>query len=287
MDEDYFIAASPPAPTERASALPVDEVERARKRRADRRRASLTLGVLAVLALVTFQLRPDTAPAQLRVPDPVTVRTDDGVGSYRFLAVHPDGSPVRWDPCSPIRYVVNLDGAPYATSLDDVEAAFARVTDVTGIPFEFAGETDEPAGEARPLVQPDRYGPGWAPVLVAWTVPARSPSLTGDVVASATAIPAGRAPVFVSGSIHLDATEDLRAGFGRGRAWGTVLLHEAGHLVGLEHVGDETEVMHPGGERSRASATVRWGVGDREGLRRLGLDAGCQDVPDVQVAASG
>lgn len=287
MDDDYFIAASSPAPAERSTGLPEDELERARKRRAERRRASLTLGVLAVLALLVFQLRPGAAPAQLSVPDPVTVRTDEGVGSYRFLAVHPDGSPVRWDPCSPIRYVVNLDGAPYGSSLDDVEAAFARVTAVTGIRFEFAGETDEPAREDRPVVQPDRYGPGWAPVLVAWTEPARSPSLTGDVVASATVIPAGRVPVYVSGSIHLDATQALRAGFGRGRAWGTVLLHEAGHLVGLEHVGDESEVMHPGGERSRASATVRWGVGDREGLRRLGLDAGCQDLPAVQVVTTG
>lgn len=286
MDDDYFISGSSPAPTEQPPALPVDEVERARRRRADRR-ASLTLGVLAVLALVAFQLRPDTAPAQLRLPDPVTVRTDEGVGSYRFLAVHPDGSPVRWDPCSPIRYVVNLDGAPYDTSLQDVEAAFARVTDVSGLRFEFAGETDEPAREDRPLVQPDRYGPGWAPVLVAWTDPGRSRGLTGDVVASATAIPAGDDPVYVSGSIHLDATQGLRAGFGRGRAWGTVLLHEAGHLVGLEHVGEETEVMHPGGERSRASATVRWGTGDREGLRLLGLDAGCQDAPDAPVGASG
>lgn len=287
MDDDYFIAASPPVPAETPPALPVDGEERARKRRADRRRASLTVGVLAVLALLTFQLRFAAAPAQLSVPDPVTVRTDDGVGSYRFLAAHPDGSPVRWDPCSPIRYVVNLDGAPYGTSLDDVGAAFARVTDVTGIRFEFAGGTDEPARGDRPVVQPDRYGPGWAPVLVAWTDPGRSPSLTGDVVASATAIPAGRTPVYVSGSIHLDATQDLRAGFGRGRAWGTVLLHEAGHLVGLEHVGDESEVMHPGGERSRASATVRWGAGDREGLRRVGLDAGCQDVPAAPLVTAG
>ncbi len=281
MDDDYFIAASPP-PAEQPSALPEDEVERARKRRADRRRASLTLGVLAVLVLVALQVRPDTALGPLRLPDPVTVRTDAGVGAYRFLAVDGSGAPVRWDPCSPIRYVVNLEGAPYDTSLDDIATAFERVTEASGLRFAYVGETDELAREDRPLVQPDRYGPGWAPVLVAWTDPGHSPSLDGDVVASASTVPAGESPVYVSGSIHLDRTQrGLRPGFGRGRAWGTVLIHEAGHLVGLEHVDHEGEVMHPGGDRNRASATVRWGVGDREGLRLVGLESGCQDVPGV------
>lgn len=287
MDEDYFIASSAPVRPEPTSALPVDEVERAAKRRDDRRRAALTLGVLVVMALVAFELRPGVR-AELTVPEPVAVRTDEGAGAYRFLAAHPDGSPVRWDPCSPIRYVVNLDGAPYATSLQDIATAFDRVTAVSGIRFEFAGETDEPAREDRAPVQPDRYGPGWAPVLVAWTDPGGSPSLDGDVVASALTVPAGEPAVFVTGSIHLDRTQrQLRPGFGRGRAWGTVLTHEVGHLVGLEHVDHEGEVMHPGGERNRASATVRWGIGDREGLQLLGLEAGCLDVPAAPVGPAG
>lgn len=274
--DDYFVSASSPSP----EGLPQHEVDGAGERRGKRTRDLVTLVVVGVMALLVFQLRPSSAPTRALVTGAaVRVSTQDGAGAYRFLAVDPDGAPVRWNPCAPVRYVVNLAGAPYGTSLQDVQAAFDRVTDGSGLTFELVGETDEPAVPERAPVHPERYGGGWAPVLVAWTDAGQVPGLAGDVVASAHAVPVGDPAVYVSGAIYLDRAHDLRSGFGRGRAWGTVLIHEAGHLIGLEHVDDETEVMHPGGERSRPSATVRWGVGDREGLRLLGLESGCQSVP--------
>lgn len=243
--------------------------------------------LLLIAALVAVYLwqqgdsTTDLIPRGLSEPAALRVTTDRGPGSYRFALVRDDGTPVRWNPCEPVRYVVNASEAPYPTAVDDVRTALRRVTDASGIAFEFAGETDEaPDPEREPVLA--RYGGDrWAPVLVAWTDPGRVPELGGTVVGSAQTIPAGREAVYVSGAIYLDATERLRSGFGTGGSWGTVLLHEAGHLAGLGHVGSETEVMHPGGERNQLASTVRFGPGDEAGLGALGLAAGCEEVPGV------
>lgn len=43
------------------------------------------------------------------------------------------------------------------------------------------------------------------------------------------------------------------------------MLHELGHLVGLAHIEDRGELMHPWSSRLRD-----FGPGDREGLANLG-----------------
>lgn len=276
-DPGYFVAATPRQPT------PPDPQPPPRGPRRRRLRIPSWVVVGVVVGVLVGALPDGDAPGgELSIPPAVAVQTGEGRGTYAFRFVDDAGEPVRWDPCSPIRYVVNLQGAPYDSSLEDIQRAFAEVTEASGIRFEFVGKTDEVASEDRPA-HLDGYGAGWAPVLVAWTHPGDAPSLDGTVAATGGAVPIGNPPIYVSGSIHLDRTSDLRPGFGRGRAWGTVLLHEAGHLLGLGHVDAESEVMHPGGERSQPAAAVRWGVGDREGLRRLGLEAGCQDVPSAPV----
>ena len=47
--------------------------------------------------------------------------------------------------------------------------------------------------------------------------------------------------------------------------FGSILLHELGHLVGLDHVPDEGELMYP-----QSITQTTYGPGDREGLARLG-----------------
>lgn len=53
------------------------------------------------------------------------------------------------------------------------------------------------------------------------------------------------------------------------------MQHELGHLVGLDHVADPTQLMYSEGGPSQASD---WGNGDLAGLNQLG-SGGC--FPDL------
>jgi hypothetical protein len=79
---------------------------------------------------------------------------------------------------------------------------------------------------------------------------------------------------WVGGLIVVDAHAGLRAGFGSGYGVGVVLQHEIGHVLGLAHVGDRSQLMYSG---PALDVSVRdWGSGDLAGLERLGRGAGCE-----------
>ena len=82
----------------------------------------------------------------------------------------------------------------------------------------------------------------------------------------------------VTGQVVLNAARtDLRPGFGdRADSWGAVLVHELGHVLGLAHVTDTTQMMSAAPGRG----PIELGAGDRAGLARIGAGAGCLDVPD-------
>src|SRR5712691_7036341 len=53
-------------------------------------------------------------------------------GPHGFLNLNTDGTPVRWNPCQPIHYQVNLANAP-TSAVADVQEAVRRVQAATGI----------------------------------------------------------------------------------------------------------------------------------------------------------
>jgi hypothetical protein len=88
---------------------------------------------------------------------------------------------------------------------------------------------------------------------------------------------------FVAGFIALNVAQPLPSGFDRDGSWGPVLMHELGHLVGLNHVSRLDEVMAPG---HVPPWPTDWGEGDRRGLVRLGQGA-CRDgIPAPVVVPS-
>ncbi len=204
--------------------------------------------------------------APLGAPAPLTAESS----AFRFSQIQPrTAEPVAYDPCRPVHVVQNLREAPagaetlLAEALDDVGRA-------TGLQFELDGETDERPDVARPAFQPDRYGDRWAPVLVAWSDPAEVPDLDGETVGvggSTWAVVDDTARVYVTGVVVLDAPDldDVTDAQGRD-AVAAVIRHELAHVVGLDHVDDDDELMHP----VATPDVVTFGAGDLTGLAELG-----------------
>lgn len=200
------------------------------------------------------------------------IRSNDPT-AFAFLDVDPaTGEPVRYDPCRPIRYVINPSFAP-PTGVEDVRRGFEMLAGATGMDFVYEGSTDEPVGRARKTQQPGRYGPGWAPILVGW-VNAGELEVEGidkAGTAGSVVVREGGTIAYVTGTVTLNADARVLDGYGLGVTSGDVILHELGHLVGLAHVDDRSQTMFG----NVTEGPAEYGRGDRAGLRRLGRAAGC------------
>ena len=199
-------------------------------------------------------------------------------GSFAFTSMQPDGSgPVAYSPCRPIHYVVRPDGAPQGGA-EFLTAAIATVSAATGLQFVDDGATREAPDEERSAYQPDAYGRRWAPVLVAWSTPEETPGLAGDVagIGGSAAVTRDGLSVYVTGSVTLDTGdlgELMAAPATRATALG-IVTHELGHLVGLDHVDDPTQLMYP----STTSSVSTFAAGDLAGLAALGSGACAPNV---------
>jgi hypothetical protein len=227
--------------------------------------------------------------------------------TYSFSRVAADGcTPVRWNPCDPIHFVVNPADAP-PSGLADVGEAFTRLSMATGVTFADDGTTDEAvsqrlAADRRSAgYEPERYGRRWAPILVAWSHGIGAAS--GDIEVVGGGSPTRVGDVLVSGTLilNVDAVVDpttrmpLEGGFGppagsgagpigpRGVTWGRVILHELSHIMGLGHTRDRSQLMYPE-TTAQTSRPVRFGESDLAGLRLLGRPAGCVAVPTLPTA---
>ena len=169
---------------------------------------------------------------------------------YQFLATN-HGEPVRWNPCAPIHYVVNVEHAPEG-SLQDVQEAIDRVSTATGVDFIYDGPTEEIPQRDRNPYLPDLYGDRWAPVVIAWATQSQTdiPFQKGDEYFAAVARPLGPpdgTPQFVSGWVVVNAADPNPTGWAYTGSQGPTVLHELGHIMGLDHVTSKAELMEPAG----------------------------------------
>jgi hypothetical protein len=281
LDEAAGIPAKPTA--WRATELLAGPTGRGRRSRRDQVWGAIALAVAAALvgalALLSSGM-PQRSPGSHRAVappagfeegaptrPPVVDRT--GAGESRFSFRQPDGSPVTFSPCRPIHYVVRPDHAP-GNGNRMISDAVAEVSRATGLRFVADGTTTEQVVQDRRPYQPDRYGDRWAPVLIAWVTDEEDPDFGVDIAGTAGPQRVGRPDgsfTYVTGEVHLDPqTLDAMARSSGEPLARAVILHELGHLVGLAHVKDPTQLMFA---RAR-QGVVAFGAGDLQGLAALG-----------------
>ena len=142
------------------------------------------------------------------------------------------------------------------------------------------GATTEDPSAQRESYQPGRYGDRWAPVLIAWETTAEEPIFTelkdeGTVLgrAGSESVSVGGSDyTYVSGQLELNAPalKSLIKQESLAQARGTI-EHELGHIVGLDHIEDSTQLMNP----TDSAGLNSYQIGDLNGLDLLGQGA-CQ-----------
>jgi hypothetical protein len=220
---------------------------------------------------------------------PVRDAAPKTLSAATFSLVSFDGRVARWNPCQPaITYRVNARLAGSSTkarkaAIHDVQTAFGHVARATGMTFRYAGTTKRiPRGAGWHTKQPD------AEIVVAWTdsrrARYRSDLLTGTSSGVGGAYfrnwrgSGSTVGAATRGYVLLNARQNrmYRSGFGAGVTRGRLLLHEIGHVIGLQHVTRRTQVMYP---MARPATKTRYRSGDLAGLKLLGVSAGCLDAP--------
>lgn len=201
---------------------------------------------------------PGVGERDQRIHSPATPRK--GSGAYNYFERNPDGTPVTFSPCRVWPVVVNLMGAP-PDAYQAVNQALAEINEATGLAFTLEGPTTETATAKRPEYQPDRYGKRWAPILITWSTGAVETGFAGHGGPSLIRLPTGQEH-YVTGQVTLDANGQFNTNPQRLNA---ILLHELGHVVGLDHSPDPTELM-----AAENTGQTAFGPGDLTGLANVG-----------------
>lgn len=236
-----------------------------------RERTVTVLSIVITLVLIAAFVVFSNSPISLRVRTLVglddrlrpAVEATDGAGSFAFLFTQEGtNQPVGFNPCRTIPYVVNPRDAPDGWK-PLVDSAIAEVSDRTGLEFDDRGTTSDRGFSER------LTGSGPEPVIIAWADSDEVAGLADDVagLGGPTMVELAGRRAYVTGSVVLDTetTDRLAAEPGGDQRQLALLLHELGHLVGLDHVDDRGELMYP-----RSAARTTYGAGDLTGLAELG-----------------
>jgi hypothetical protein len=203
---------------------------------------------------------------------------------------------VRWAPCLTINgttkrhvihYRVNPAGKDSRVKL--AKKGIARLATASGLTFRYDGRTSyiphNAVRDGQTVFQAlDMEQKAHVPLVVAWAKQGTGAGASNLLDSGE----AGKGTVsWRSGSdsqlrindgaviIRRDAGKLLKHGFGAGGTVGSLILHELGHAVGLEHA-DPGEIMAP---IIDSRTPGNYAAGDLKGLALVGRAAGCMTTP--------
>jgi hypothetical protein len=224
-------------------------------------RLVIVLLAMVLLATAYYSKQSPSTVARQWATDIHVLHANNGVAtSYALESTYgPNSSPTRWVACSTIRYEVNLTDAP-SNALTVLSTNLARIHSLTGLTFVYAGPTS-----VTDYSTYDESG-AIAPVIFAW---APSSQMLGQTNVNAVTVPIVNPSHanYTSGVVLFN--DDMNAAFTTNPQFAdSLVLHEAGHVVGLADVNDASQVMNATLTPSSASSTL--GAGDIAGLHVLG-----------------
>ena len=204
-----------------------------------------------------------TMAAALTVVPAGTAAGQDPTAYAYFLPNRPGRVVATWDRAVPVTYVIATRQAQ-PRMFADIKEAFRRARVQTGLRFRYGGR----AATSAPLGTPEH-----PVVTVDFGTADNHPRLRkyGGVVSAVGGpllLSDGESTVFTGGQITIDVriTRAIRLGFRHCRI-GATLMHEIGHVLGLDHVRAPGQLMTPC--RGRGNVSGWFHDGDLAGLRRL------------------
>lgn len=169
--------------------------------------------------------------------------------SYAIQSGTPD-NPVRWNPCRVVTWGPLLP-LPVAEE-QRLTSAFAKASIASGIPFRRALPGESPMVNVTLTFEPGDTVSGEGTMFFSADSADTFPSaFRGEI----------------SGVIGTETSGELRE---------ALYLHEIGHVLGITHVEDSSQVMHSVVTEEDAFG---FATGDTNGLRLVGAEAGCLDRP--------